>query len=140
MSDYSGLGARYNARKYRNSRDRKINSHVARKNARTIGNKFTIESEPTDLAVRSSEAKQKCNDPFHKIFLPKREATIKGKGCMAGNSKFPDNTKRRSRILREKKNLMDMANEWEPCMFGTEGYEKTVIDMDYCRVWAPILV
>ena len=25
-------------------------------------------------------------------------------------------------------------------LIGTEGFEKTVIGMDYCRVWAPILV
>ena len=139
VSDYSGLGTLYNARIIR---DRKINSHVgmgARKSVRTIG-KSTIKSEPTDSAVRLSGAGLKNNDPHHKIFKPKREATIKGKGCMVGNRRFLDNTKRRREVLVEKNNFVDMTNEWEPCMFGTEGYEKTVIDMDYCRVWAPILV
>ena len=137
MSEYSGLSARYNARKYCNARDKK-NSNVARTNVRTVGS--TIKSGPTDLAVRSSKAGLKTNDPHHKILSCKGVPKTKGKGCMAGNSKFPDKTKRRRKIIEEKNNLMDMANKWEPCMFGTEGFEKTVIDMDYCRVWAPILV
>ena len=139
MLDYLGSGARYNARV---TRDQKINSHVGMdaRSVRTIENISTIKSQPTDPAVRSSGAGLKWNDPRHKIFLPKGEAPIKGKGCMVGNRRFRDNTKWRRKLSKEKNNFVDRTKEWEPCTFGTEGFEKTVIDMDYCRVWAPILV
>ena len=100
----------------------------------------TNESGPTDLAVRTSKAGLKMNDPHHKISSCESGSDNNCRNSTVGNSKFPVRSKRRSQSEKVEKILVDKSNEWEPCMFGTEGYEKTVIDMDYCRVWAPILV
>ena len=100
-----------------------------------LGIKSRNKSNPKD---RSSGAGQTTNDPHHKILSCGEDVKKRDKDRVAGKNKFLEKKQRRRNNV-EKNRQVDMTNKWEPCMFGTEGFEKTVIDIDYCRVWAPIL-
>ena len=127
MSEYLGSSARFNAYLGRNVRDRNTGD--------VLGIKSRNKTNPKD---RSSGADQTINDPHHKILSSGEDVKKRDKDRVAGKNKFLEkNRGRRNNVEKNKK--MDMTNKWEPCMFGTDGFEKTVIDMDYCRVWAPIL-
>ena len=127
VSEYSGSSARFNAYLGCNVRDR------------NTGDVFGIKSrDKTNPIDRSSRAGQTANDPRHKILSKGEDVQKRDKDRVAEKAKFMEkNRGRRNKV--EKNQKVDMTSKWEPCMFGTDGFEKTVIDMDYCRVWAPIL-